>query len=162
MHSLAHAFFIHRLVAVIPPERKHRHHGAFALNHPLRPDVTAMAFANVGEQREAVERMGRTAEKPCSHDTSRIAWTKLPARVGEEFPLGCPNCGCDVWLISFITQPGPIRKILEHVGEPLEPPHVSPTRGRPVAWDALVQAAEDHSLDQASIDDLATIDNHRR
>jgi hypothetical protein len=34
------------------------------------------------------------------------------ARVGEEFPLACPNCGGDIRLIAFITDPGPIRKIL--------------------------------------------------
>jgi len=44
------------------------------------------------------------------------------ARVGEEFPLECPNCGGDIRLIAFITEPGPIRKIRTHLGEPLEPP----------------------------------------
>jgi len=44
------------------------------------------------------------------------------ARVGEEFPLECPNCGGDIRLIAFITEPGPIRKILTHLGEPLEQP----------------------------------------
>jgi hypothetical protein len=29
---------------------------------------------------------------------------------GEEFPLQCPACGGDIRLISFITEPGPIRK----------------------------------------------------
>jgi NAD-dependent SIR2 family protein deacetylase len=67
---------------------------------------------------------------PCHHDTSRIAWAKLLARVGEEFPLSCPNCGGDIRLISFITDLGPIRKILTHLGEPLDPPRVSPARGR--------------------------------
>jgi len=37
-------------------------------------------------------------QKPRSHDTSRIAWAKLMARVGEEFPLECPNCGGDIRL----------------------------------------------------------------
>ena len=31
--------------------------------------------------------------KPRSHDTSQIAWAKLMARVGEDFPLECPGCG---------------------------------------------------------------------
>jgi hypothetical protein len=60
-------------------------------------------------------------QKPRAHDTSRIVWAKLMARVGEEFPLECPNCGGDIRLIAFITEPGPIRKILTHLGEPLEP-----------------------------------------
>jgi hypothetical protein len=37
-------------------------------------------------------------QKPRSHDTSRIAWAKLLARVGEEFPLACPTCGGDIRL----------------------------------------------------------------
>ncbi len=36
--------------------------------------------------------------KPRSHDTSRIAWAKLMARVGEEFPRACPTCGGDIQL----------------------------------------------------------------
>jgi hypothetical protein len=60
--------------------------------------------------------------------------------VGEEFPLECPGCGGDIRLIAFITDPGPIRKILTHLGEPLEPPPVSPARGPPTDWGELVQA----------------------
>jgi hypothetical protein len=37
-----------------------------------------------------------THAKSRSHDTSRIAWAKLMARVREEFPLECPNCGGDI------------------------------------------------------------------
>ena len=139
-----------------------RYHGVFAPNHPLRPAVTAMAIGNVSEQREATARTDSTDEKECSHDTSRIAWAKLLARVGEAFPLACPNCGGDIGLISFITQPGPIRKILEHVAEALEPPYVTPARGPPVVWDDLVQAHGDHSLHQALSNDLPMIDIHRR
>jgi hypothetical protein len=39
-----------------------------------------------------------TDQKPRSHDTSRIASAKLMTRVGEEFPLQCPNCGGDIRL----------------------------------------------------------------
>jgi hypothetical protein len=99
-------------------------------------------------------------QKPRSHDTSRIAWAKLMARVGEEFPLECPNCGGDIRLIAFITEPGPIRKILTHLGEPLEPPPVSPARGPPTDWCELVQAHDDRAIFQASPDELPAIDIH--
>jgi hypothetical protein len=95
---------------------------------------------------------------PRSHDTSRIAWAKLMARVGEEFPLECPVCGGDIRLISFITEPGPIRKILTHLGEPLEPPPISPARGPPTDWGELVQAHDDRDVFQGQIDELPAID----
>jgi len=41
------------------------------------------------------------------------------ARVGEEFPLECPNCGGDIRLTAFIAKPKPFHKILTHLGEPL-------------------------------------------
>ena len=40
---------------------------------------------------------------------------------------------------SFLTEPGPIRKILTHLGEPLESPLGSPARGPPTDWGELVQ-----------------------
>jgi hypothetical protein len=66
-----------------------------------------------------------TPAKPRSHDTSRIAWAKLR---GEEFPLECPNCGGDIRLITFITEPGPILKILTLQGHSVHPrlPHHPP------------------------------------
>ncbi|MDA1040390.1 MAG: hypothetical protein O3A37_08910 [Planctomycetota bacterium] len=115
----------------------------FAPNHPLRSAVTALAIGNIGKRRDATtgghggdghgsEGCCDAKQKPRSHDTSRIAWAKLMARLGEEFPLECPNCGGDIRLISFITEPGTIQKILTHLGEPLEPPPISPARGPPI------------------------------
>jgi hypothetical protein len=82
------------------------------------------------------------------------------ARVGEKFPLECPACGGDIRLISFITEPGPIRKILTHLGEPLEPPPISPARGPPTEWHELVQVHDDGDVFQASPDELPAIDIH--
>ena len=62
---------------------------------------------------------------------TRAAWAKRMARVGEEFPLECPTCGGDIRLIAFITEPGPIRKILTYLGQPLEPPPLTPASHEP-------------------------------
>jgi hypothetical protein len=82
------------------------------------------------------------------------------ARVGEEFLLACPTCGGDIRLIAFITEPGPIRKILAHLGEPLEPPPISPARGPPTDWGEIVHAHDDRAILQASPDELPVIDIH--
>ena len=55
-------------------------------------------------------------------------------------------------------KPGPIRKILTHLGEPLEPPPVSPARGPPTDWEELVQVHDDRAIFQSSPDELPDID----
>jgi len=170
--ELAPFEFLNRLADLIPQPRRHRHryHGVFAPNHKLRRAVTALAVGNVGKPRDAgagghadnTHATGccDTHAKPRSHDTSRIAWAKFLARVGEEFPLECPACGGDIRLISCITEPGPIRKILTHLGEPLEPPPLSPARGPPTDWGELVQVHDDRDIFQASPQKLPAIDIH--
>ena len=165
--------FLDRLADLVPPPRKHRHryHGVFAPNHKLRRAVTSLAIGNVGKRGDAAtgghggdghatEGCCDAHQKPRSHDTSRIAWAKLMARVREKFPLECPRCGGDIRLIAFITEPGPIRKILTHLGEPLEPPPVSPARGPPIDWGELMQIYDDREAVQVAPDELPVIDIH--
>ena len=59
-----------------------------------------------------------------------------------------------------VREPGPIRKILTHLGEPLEPPPVSPARGPHTDWGELVQIHDDRDVLQASPDELPAIDIH--
>ncbi len=78
----------------------------------------------------------------------------------RSFPLECAGCGGDIRLIAFITDPRPIRKILTHLGEPLEPPPVSPARGPPTDCGELVHANDDRDVFQASPDELPVINIH--
>ena len=95
-----------------------------------------------------------------------------PQRLGRQIraPDGWPPPGHNstaknmslpgVGLIAFITESGPIRKILTHLREPLEPPPVSPARGPPTDWGELVQAHDDRDAIQTSPDELPVIDIH--
>jgi len=94
-----------------------------------------------------------------------IRWFRLARLLDAEAAADvlaweCPACGGDIRLIAFITEPGPIRKILTHLGEPLEPPPVSPARGPPTDWGELVQGHDDRDIFQASPNELPNIDIH--
>ncbi len=107
---------IERIAALVPPPRTHqrRYYRVLAPNSPLRCAVTAMALP-VQPKRPA-----------------HYLWAVLIARIYEVFPLLCPICGGQMGLIALITEGIEIRKILDHIGEGSEPPHIAPARGPPM------------------------------
>ena len=50
--------------------------------------------------------------------------------------LACPRCGHAMRLIALIDQPEVIRRILRHLGQPLEVPPPAPARAPPFSDDA--------------------------
>jgi len=46
-------------------------------------------------------------------------------------PLLCPVCGGELRIIAFLTDPAPVRAILDHLGLPNHPPPLAPGRGPP-------------------------------
>ena len=55
-----------------------------------------------------------------------ISWSRLLRRVFDLDLEKCPNCGCQVKVVSAIEEPGAIRKILTHLGlSPHPPPRAS-------------------------------------
>ena len=63
-----------------------------------------------------------------------------------------------VRIIAVITETAPIERILTHIGEPAEPPRISPARGPPgwddppvealPDWDPLAQPPPEYVFDQ--------------
>ena len=72
-------------------------------------------------------------------------WAVLIARIYEVLPLLCPKCGGQMRLIAFITDGVQIKKILDHIGEDSDPPHISPARGPPL-WDDCSDAQTDEGV----------------
>ena len=78
----------------------------------------------------------------------------LLARLFESLPLVWSCCGANIRIAAFITQSTPVARILNHIGEPAEPPRISPARGPPAwddptieavpDWDALAQPQPDY------------------
>jgi len=137
--------FLDRLAKVLPPPRIHRHryHGVFAPNAPLRSLVTgrahqdnALAAQNSvpdSPRPDPVPSVANSPEpQPPNTASSRPSpWASLLARIYEVFPLICPACGASLTFIAFLTDPVPITRILAHIGEPTSPPLIHPARGPP-------------------------------
>jgi len=57
----------------------------------------------------------------------------LIARIYEAaLPLLCPHCAAPMRIVAFITQPVVINRILSHLGQPVEPPPITPAREVPL------------------------------
>jgi hypothetical protein len=140
--------FLDRLATILPPPRIHRHryHGVFAPNAPLRPLVTARAqednalAAQLPDPdpelplRSPASPPGpeKPPRQPSDAATPRSSpWAALLARIYEVFPLVCPTCQSPLTFIAFLTDPEPITQILAHIGEPTSPPLIHPPRGPP-------------------------------
>ena len=140
--------FLDRLAKILPPPRIHRHryHGVFAPNAPLRPLVTARAHQDNALAAQmpvqdlplpltsAASPPKPEAPAPQPPDTSPSRpsnWATLLARIYEVFPLICPTCQTPLTFIAFLIDPEPITQILAHIGEPTSPPPLHPARGPP-------------------------------
>jgi hypothetical protein len=149
-----------RLARLVPPPRIHRHryHGVLAPNARLRSAVVSIgrpaddeppahaepppsprpaspSVAPPGPSREPAP-TGTPAATPRSRSSrmpSRMLWAQLLARIYEVLPLLCPTCGGEMRIISFITLPSTVQRILLHLDLPHRPPRVSPARGPPQA-----------------------------
>ena len=140
--------FLDRLATILPPPRIHRHryHGVFAPNAPLRPLVTARTQEEnapaaqlpspglpLPETHSVPPPQPEGAERrtPDSSPSRPSQWAALLARIYEVFPLICPTCQTPLTFIAFLTEPEPITQILAHIGEPTSPPLTHPPRGPP-------------------------------
>jgi hypothetical protein len=124
-----------RLAALIPPPRVHRHtySGVLAPHSPMRKQVIESAGpAGTLDDRlkEAARAMGmgtkEAPDTPGPNNASRLCWAMLIARIYETMPLSCPRCQAPMRIISFITQPDVITRILDHIGQPTRPPPLAP------------------------------------
>jgi hypothetical protein len=150
----------HRIAALVPPPRTHRHRyfGVLAPNSPLRAAVTALAqpaasqpatveTAQPGAGVPGVAAPGNAAT-PTPEPEARpkraahYLWAVLIARIYEAFPLLCPMCGGQMRIIAFITHSAEIRHILNHIGVESAPPHITPARGPPL-WEGCDAPVDD-------------------
>ena len=121
--SAPDTFTQHKIAALVPPPRVHRHryYGVLAPNAPLRAAVTALAPAPVPAPAAG------TPDAAPHRAAARYLWAMLLARtlrvlpagrIDEACPLTCPFCRAERRRIAFITAPSTVRQMLDHLGDP--------------------------------------------
>jgi len=146
---------LRRLATLVPPPRAHlvRYHGVFAPASrwrkqviPLLSDSSAIAQPcasaprlpeNVGPAMTEATRLDLpTAKLQRPADPSRVPWAELLRRVFRDDVLSCP-CGGRRVVLAYLTQPGPVKAILDHLGLRSTGPPLAPARfnaGSDGAW----------------------------
>ncbi|MCB9871511.1 MAG: transposase [Planctomycetes bacterium] len=137
--------FLSRLAAQVPPPRAHQvtYHGILAPASPCRsmvvPEVAeadsserACGFGNRGVP-TPVERLAQRLHQRASGGRRRrhYPWAELLKRVFAVDVLLCDQCGGRRKVLSFISDPVVIRRILDHLGLDTELPPIAPARAPP-------------------------------
>jgi len=95
----------------------------------------------------------------------RLSWAQLLARVFLIDVLRCPHCGGRRRILSFLTEPSTVRRILAHLEIPTTPPPLAPA-ALPLApegqWCVDVSGAEDERAWDGEPDVDADGDVHAR
>ena len=122
--------FLRRVAWLIPPPKQHqtRYAGVLAPAAKLRPEVVPEPPV-VAAIRGPPEGLS-PGSAPASQARRRLDWARLLDRVHEIDALACP-CGGRLRPIAAILDPKIIRKILEHLGVPADPPKLRPARAPP-------------------------------
>ena len=123
--------WIHRITAHIPDPGRHcqRFYGAYS----NRSRIVSSGAQETGDQ------AAKTPEERDNADFSREArstWARLVRKIFEADPLTCGTCGARMRIVSFITEPRVVDRILRHresescrTEDPFEPR--APPRFRP-------------------------------
>ena len=135
--------FLRRLATLVPPPRAHlvRYHGVFAPASrwrsqvipplpectPSTPPCTSATQSEVPAPAVTPAPDQATAKVKRAAEPSRIPWAELLMRVFREDVLVCP-CGGRRVVLAYLTQPGPVKAILDHLGLPSTGPPLAPAR----------------------------------
>jgi hypothetical protein len=116
--------FVARVLTHVPDPRRHVVHYYGAYSNVSR-----------GKRRKSAALLQSAAEEPedltPDQRERRRSWAEMIRRVYEIDPLVCPECGGEMRVVAFITDPPVIKKILDHLARPPRatraPPELAPT-----------------------------------
>ena len=118
--------FLERLAALVPHPREHglTYHGVLAPGSPLRSLIVPGEVGSLPGEGSGESTGGRAPN---------LSWAELLLRVFGEDVLRCPGCGGRRHMISSITEPETIRRILAPLDLRTEPYAFAPARPPPQA-----------------------------
>ncbi len=106
------------------------YHGVFAPAASYRDRVVPPPpDADKDEDRACCPQVG--PEQPERTKRRRYSWAELMKRVFLVDVLICEHCGGTRKLLTFLSEPRAVRRILEHLGLPSESPPVAAARPPP-------------------------------
>ncbi|MEM7206026.1 MAG: hypothetical protein AAF628_37570, partial [Planctomycetota bacterium] len=82
-----------------------------------------------GEDGASEEARGEGDGATATTRRSRYSWAELMKRVFETDVLRCPACGGVRKVLASVMEAAAVRRVLAHLGKPLEAPVVAPARG---------------------------------
>jgi Putative transposase/Transposase zinc-binding domain len=133
-----HLFFtglelLRRVASLVPPPRSNltRFHGVFAPGAKLRPFLLPQAVAEPKPEKASEPPEAATRLEPPQERTPRLDWAGLLRRSFALDVFACGRCGGRRRVLAYLTAPGGVRAILEHLGLPTLPGRVAPARGPP-------------------------------
>ena len=118
--------FVARVLVQVPDPRRHlvRYYGAYSnrargQRRKAQAELGACPWSEMSQ--EAV---------PASPERAalRRRWANLIRRVYEVDPLVCPRCGSEMRVVSFITDPPVVRRIVDHLRKRHRPARPPPPR----------------------------------
>jgi len=122
-----------RLAASVPAPRLHtvRYAGVLAPASKLRSRIVPQPVVAPAND---TTRASDLPPKRCG--SHYRPWAELLKRTFD-IEVHCPRCGARMKLVAIVTDPGSIKRVLRHLGEPTDPPAREPARGPPY-WKSRV------------------------
>jgi Putative transposase len=121
--------FVAKLAALVPKPNKNLvlYHGVLSAHAAWRARVVAYGRDAAASSLDAETPRARC--EPPRHERQR--WVALMKRAFGFDVLSCVRCGGRMRLLTVVLERAAIRKVLVHLGLPLEPPDGASTRGPP-------------------------------
>ncbi len=148
--------FIEKLAAIIPPPRFHqlRYHGILAPNAKYRSQVVPKRPVDPSPEEEDIPSPTRKSAKR--------SWAQLLKHVYSIDMSLCPDCGGEMKIVAFITDPCEVKRYLEGTGESIETPYFAPARASPtmeLPWDCPPDS-DDMFAQEAAYQDMDEVQHH--